>query len=334
MARIKDIQPFEEDLPKIEDLKVINPISNTTNGTAEVVDGVLQSPQYTPGVRGWRLNSDGSAEFQEITARISDLNRTFLTSEDITTGDAVAIGTGGTFTGTSSTSSGSTESIDLTHWASQSFTTTSKTKYISGVVIRGGSDGVHSVTLTASIRANSGGAPTGSDLVSGTSSSFSAASAADYTINFSSPLAVSPSTTYHICVRDNNNVWPTPYAYITRANSAGQGNNTSSNSGSSWSSSNGAWYYSTKEIDTTSGSICKASAGTNTTRGGYIGVAQETVSSGDVCSVVVSGVDTTQSGLTSGSLYYVSNTNGTISTSPGTNSIVAGRALSATELKV
>jgi hypothetical protein len=50
--------------------------------------------------------------------------------------------------------------------------------------------------------------------------------------------------------------------------------------------------------------------------------------------IIVSGIVTGFSGLTPGSLYYVSNTLGQVSTSAGSTSVICGKALSATELVI
>ncbi len=65
-----------------------------------------------------------------------------------------------------------------------------------------------------------------------------------------------------------------------------------------------------------------------------IGISQGTGTSGFAITggVLVEGTDKTQSGLTLGTVYYVSDTPGAISSSPGTISVVLGQAKSTTEL--
>ena len=72
----------------------------------------------------------------------------------------------------------------------------------------------------------------------------------------------------------------------------------------------------------------------NLTAENYIGIAQETVSTGeDVKVTIISGVDANQSSLTPAQLYYVQ-FDGTLSTTAGSPSVVAGLATSATTLLV
>ena len=72
----------------------------------------------------------------------------------------------------------------------------------------------------------------------------------------------------------------------------------------------------------------------NLTAENYIGIAQETVSTGnDVKVTTISGVDANQSSLTPAQTYYVQ-TDGTLSTTAGTPSVVAGTAIAATQLLV
>ena len=72
----------------------------------------------------------------------------------------------------------------------------------------------------------------------------------------------------------------------------------------------------------------------NLTAKNYIGIAQETISTGnDVKVTTISGVDANQSSLTPAELYYVQ-TDGTLSTTAGSPSVVAGLATSATTLLI
>ena len=72
----------------------------------------------------------------------------------------------------------------------------------------------------------------------------------------------------------------------------------------------------------------------NLTAENYIGIAQETVSTNeDVKVTTISGVDANQSNLTPAQIYYVQ-TDGTLSTTAGSPSVVAGTAIAATQLLV
>ena len=77
-----------------------------------------------------------------------------------------------------------------------------------------------------------------------------------------------------------------------------------------------------------------SASSTNLTAENYIGIAQETVSTNeDVKVTTVSGVDANQSSSTPAQLYYVQ-IDGTLSTTAGSPSVVAGTAIAATQLLV
>ncbi len=73
---------------------------------------------------------------------------------------------------------------------------------------------------------------------------------------------------------------------------------------------------------------------TNLTTGNFIGFSDGNYTNGQTATIqTVGSVDDAQSGLTPGSAYYVAN-NGALSTTPGTPSVFAGTAVSATEILV
>ena len=66
----------------------------------------------------------------------------------------------------------------------------------------------------------------------------------------------------------------------------------------------------------------------------FLGFVKETVSKQDYTNLIVSGIVSGFSGLTQGSQYYLSDTAGQISTTPGTNTRKVGIAISSTELLI
>merc|ERR1711965_1070925 len=73
---------------------------------------------------------------------------------------------------------------------------------------------------------------------------------------------------------------------------------------------------------------------TNLTAENYIGISAETISNGATGKInIVSGINTSQTGLTTGRTFYVQTTGG-ISTVAGSPSVVAGTAIAATKLIV
>lgn len=65
-----------------------------------------------------------------------------------------------------------------------------------------------------------------------------------------------------------------------------------------------------------------------------LGITQTTASAAGVINVLIEGQDSNQSGLSAGSTYYLSNTAGGISSTPGTNTVMIGRAISTTSIVV
>jgi len=80
--------------------------------------------------------------------------------------------------------------------------------------------------------------------------------------------------------------------------------------------------------------IVYSNMGTNVTTENFIGFSDAAYSDGDTATVqVVTALDDAQSGLTTGSQHYVQN-DGTLSTTAGSPSVLAGTALSDTEIIV
>jgi len=86
--------------------------------------------------------------------------------------------------------------------------------------------------------------------------------------------------------------------------------------------------YGTAIVFTTNGQV------TNLTAENYIGISAEAISNGATGKInIVSGINTSQTGLTTGRTFYVQTTGG-ISTVAGSPSVVAGTAIAATKLIV
>ena len=256
----------------------------------------------------------------------------FTASENITAGNAVIFGDGvSTRAEDIYSGHGTAYGCQNPNWMSQKFTTGTKDRSIKSVTVWVGDSAANTV-LTASIRADSSGQPTGSDIsgLTGTVNINTAGSLAR-TVTFSTPIPVSASTDYHVIFRGAGT------CNIYGNNTSSQGTNASANSGSTWSASNGALELSITAIDTTSGQLSLSSA-TSTRSSPYynnfVGFAQSNITSGNSGLVVTSGVVTGLSGLTIGSTYYLSDTSGAISTSAGSNSRKIGIAISTSALLI
>lgn len=273
-----------------------------------------------------------TTSFSGPVTGVSATMSTFTASDAITAGNAVIIGDGVSSVSQSISSGNSfSTTINSSDWVSQKITTGPKDRYIKTVSFTA-SDGNNGYIITASLRADSSGSPTGSDIGGYTGSvSIYCGTLCGKTITFSSPIPVSPSTNYHIILRGGGNTG------IYRNNTAGQGTNSSFNSGSSWSASNGAIELSMTKIDTVAGQITTSSAASTSSApmyNNFIGIASSNISSGSRGSVVTGGVVTGLSALTPGLTYYLSDTNGAISSSAGSNSRKIGVALDTTSLLI
>jgi len=255
---------------------------------------------------------------------------TLTAGENISQYDAVVIGDGVEYSLASNDAGSNSENLTSSQWMSQKFTTSSGAITISSVKIKLSLlSGSASRPVRVSLRADSAGKPTGSDLDSKDVSASLTTSPTYITFTFDTPVSVSASTDYHLVARltDGNSD-----VYIDRDNDASTGTNKSTDSGSSWSANNGELEFEVFEINNTAGEIYQSDASSNNFRANnFIGIAQEAISASSTGEVSVTGVATT-SGLTAGSQYFLSDTSGSVSTSAGSQSVKIGQALSATQL--
>lgn len=153
------------------------------------------------------------------------------------------------FTGSGANTSGI---ITPTTWWSQGFTTSSSAQSITSVAMQIYWDNTASTAATTVnfvgqiYTDNSGqpgtpiGVPVSASMVVGANQIFGP-------VNFNfAPLGVNQSTNYHFVVSSDQTV----YLYTVKDTNSGQVTNTSSNSGSSWSASNGPLYITVVENDT------------------------------------------------------------------------------------
>jgi len=259
---------------------------------------------------------------------------TFTAGETVTAGQPAVIGTGNPVLLDSNFTGGTQQTINTTDWVSQSFTTSSKAVSIKNVVLlfRNISGGFLSRDVTVSIRANSAGQPTGADIETKTATASSGSIGTNaYTYlraTFSSPVTVSASTTYHIVIRMNGANF-----VLLRNNTAGQGTNSSADSGGTWSAANGKVVFMVTEIDTVAGRVYTADADA-VSKLDYFGFFTSSGNAGDSISVQTDGVVSGLSGLTAGTRYYASDTAGSLSSTMGTYEVPLGIAVSTTELLI
>lgn len=264
-------------------------------------------------------------------------NLIFLTAgEDITEGEALIIGTG---TQTYSGASQATSDVNISSssdWWGQTFLNSNGVKIKSvtfGIRNVGGSTDNYAV----SIRAVTANVPTGSDIEGKTATaSVGNGIDGDVTFTFPSAVTVSPNTTYAIVLRKTSGTSGSGPKY-RNSNVYADGNYaTSADSGVNWAANTGRDFrFSVTEIRTNTGEVYLSSAAANDEFvTNFIGFAFEDASLGETISVLVTGQTSSLSGLTVGSAYYLSDTSGEISTTPGSVSKKIGLSLSATSLLI
>jgi len=255
--------------------------------------------------------------------------------EAITDGEAVIIGDASTYETTQLVQDGDFSATD-TAWFGQTFTM--KGINIVSVTLRLNNTNITwAVTARVSIRATSAGLPTGADLgYKDVVQNKNSASLKTFT--FDTPIAVTPNTEYAFIIRKVSangdlDVWKDSADQYSNGNAV-----SSADSGSTWASEAPEdFYFRIVETSTVAGSLylADASSGINsifTTN--FIGFATATVAITETAPVILTGSTSNLTGLSTGSIYYLSNTAGAIATSAGDVSKKIGIALSATELTI
>lgn len=265
----------------------------------------------------------------------------FTAGQDITLGDSIMIADGtytttGTMTGSGSLSGSFLLLNPTTDWVGNKFTTPSVSSSLNSVTVHVGSNNGSSMTFTASIRATSGGLPTGSDLANSTTT-WVTTTIATHTFTFSGPVLVTPNTLYALVIRSSS----AQGGYQNNNGGSPAGRFTSSNSGSSWSTltgymDNGGGIPPTYNYSPTiAGLIYKTSAALNNEfANNFVGFAMENITKDNSGKISVSGVVNNLSGLSIGKTYFLSDTIGLIATSAGSQSRKIGLSISATSLLI
>jgi len=214
------------------------------------------------------------------------------------------------------------------NWEGQTFSTGDDLNYITRVDWYSSGDTGDCGTVTFSIYAINSGVPTGSALISSTTDEDNISSGFNSFV-FDSALSVSLETTYafvvscsagdasnHVINSNSNNA----YSSGTRVYS--------SDSGSSWTadaSKDSAFKVYGYRIDTV-GSVYKTKAD-NSNRLAFVGFNVSTASSGEDMYIQLTGNVDGFSDIEPGEIYYLSDTEGEIATTTGSNSVIVGRGL-------
>jgi len=256
--------------------------------------------------------------------------------ESISAGNAVAVDDGSTTVTLNPTIGGAgyiTAFGSQANWYGQTFLSVAGANRIISITMGLGSS--TSTDFTLSVRATSGGTPTGSDLGSASVTGVTSGSEQDVVFTFGTPITVSPNTTYAFIVRQTNNSngrfneVDGTYANGTKYEST--------DSGTTWFNLSrnlsrlSATSFNVVFGTTVAGYLYNADNTGSRKTLGFIGFATQTVTYGQSCIVNISGFDNNQAGLTAGTLYYLSGTPGVLATS-GTYKVAIG--LSSTTLLI
>lgn len=284
------------------------------------------------------LTVAGSVSFLGSVSGIKKLIEQFTAGEDIDAGEAVYVDydTSGENLGANDATAYNTGyNPTNTTWYAQTFLTSADAAAITKVGWHTHGSSTSGITWSVSIRETSGGVPTGPDLFGQVATASYQSAPADYEATFDTPIPVQPNTTYALIIRINNTNANTLDANDTGPYADGS-MYTSTNSGSSWSIVSGKdLKFETYEIDTIDPYVFLTDATSdNEKANNFIGFANESITSGNEIDIILQGVDDNQTNLQVGKTYYLSDTPGAISVSPGSQSRVVGRAISATKLKI
>lgn len=269
---------------------------------------------------------------EKVTA--TDLNgnfdllykRTFTAGQDISAGNFVAISPGGTANISTGVTANSGPGSDA--YVAQTITMTEGCTFqdftvscITGLLRQ----------VDVSVKRTSGGLPTGSALATASYSNGGGYTPEVLSISLNVPVTFAKgeqlAIIFHRTTADNDGM----PAYLAAGGYTGGAHMTSAD-GSSWTPTAYDMQIVITAIWPTAGRVIKTSAfSNNAAANAVVGVALAGVSSGASVDVDINPV-ATLSGLTTGSTYYLSDTEGSIGTSAGTNSRKIGLALSTTEL--
>lgn len=319
-------------------------------GDLTLASGQIKSSNYTDST-GWNLDSDGNlyanngvfrGDITGATGVFSNLSivDSFTAQENITVGEAVCIGDGTSYVQQDKSYAGQTESVKNSRWLSQVFTTSAVAISIEKIIIgilshaTGLPISVNGAGITVHLYAASGGKPTGSSLGNVALSGTGGANG-DYVVTFSTPIAVSLSTNYCIVIQVTGEIGDTFDG--THAAVGATRYQISTDSGSTWGNGTADFVlrYMIYEIDTVSGQISRTQTNISRARSNnFIGFAKETKSAGQSCKTYLTSLADGLVGLTTGVLYYLSDTLGAISTSAGTVSRKIGISISTSRILI
>lgn len=303
-------------------------------------DNTIDVPTFSGNSSGTYSDSGTNTNIVFSTA-INNIE--FLAGEALSANQAVFLATGSTtdVTLVDITSDTGTENVGDSNnrlRIAQSFSLAAAS-VVNKVVGRIFKDGSPADNMVASIQADSSGVPSGTPLISASVAGASiGTSAANITFSFSTPLNLSASTTYWLVFERSGSVDSSNFYRINSNN----GNPYADGVAKNYNANTPAWEtLNTVNHDLrvslfktfTSGRVYLTSAAQASTTA-LLGFSKASYAVDSTATIQYAGVKENMSGLTLGSTYYLANAQGSIATSAGTVSKIAGRALSTTQLQI
>ena len=202
----------------------VYPVISASNPgfTSSSVNSIVVSDSTTTTQNFSLANAASSACLTDTTQ--TDFQAGTPTAVDLVTSPGDVILLGGPMVDQQNTTLGTSGvGVTTTTWGGQTFTpsVTGKLDKVDLNMFCSGCTGT-TPNLTLSLRATSGGLPTGADLASGTITGFSSGAAVFYTATFGTPPTVTAGTQYALAVRPTANPSPGTYA-LTRSGTATAG---------------------------------------------------------------------------------------------------------------
>lgn len=198
---------------------------------------------------------------------------------------------------------------------------------VASLTVRIVKQGSPSDSIKIGIQADSSGSPSGTFLASFTKAASAFTSNVAFRADLDSVVTLSASTTYWVVMERTGSISGTDYYQTQAVGGFPSGQESKYHNGTSWTNSTMGLYV----IVWDQIGVRKAKATTTTEANAYVGIMDEAVADGTNLpkgSLVVAGwKKKTSWGLTEMSVYYLSDTAGTLSTSSGTVSKKIGLSL-------
>lgn len=271
---------------------------------------------------------------------VEDSYISLTAGETLVQGNAVYVSDGENDTSQSDTSVSSSVTVTTSDtWYSQSFTVPAGTWVGIKKVMIGlthANAGTQTYDWRLSIRANSGGSPTGADIGSLTADASTTGSTSRENIEFtfSDYVPVTGGTTYHLVLRVTSSINSGQYPVVVNGTAGSTGVKKSIDAGGSWSAENGPFYHTIYISSTYIGRVYKTDSDTAGKYEHFIGFARGAISSGVAGNISIAGAPNIFTGLTLGSYYYISGTAGDITVSDASPTRKVGIAISTTRLLI